>query len=65
LPRKIRFGPMSCVEMIKRLLGVGGVWIVTPHQLYRTLVKRSESTEKSGQVHFSEKCSMIQTCFYV
>ena len=57
LPRKIRLGPMSCVEMIKRLLGIGGVWIVTPHQLYRTLVKRSESTEKSGQVHFSEKCS--------
>ncbi|NIZ01230.1 hypothetical protein [Thalassospira lucentensis] len=53
----IRLGPMSCVELIKRLLGVSGVWIITPWQLYRALVKRGEKTLTSGDVHFSEKCS--------
>lgn len=53
----IRLGPMSCVELIKRLLGVSGFWIVTPWQLYRTLVKRSDSTLTSGNVYFSQNCS--------
>ena len=31
------FGFMSCVEVIKRFLGLTEYFIFTPHQLYRTL----------------------------
>ena len=39
--RKITFGllPYSCVEVIKRVLGVRAWWIVTPYQLYKHLKK--------------------------
>ena len=59
--RKARFGPMSCVEPVKRLLGISGFWIITPWQLYRHLC-RAGSTDQFGaaegrHVYFSEKCS--------
>jgi hypothetical protein len=39
-PRKIAsILPISCVEIIKRFIGLHRWWIVTPHQLYRALVK--------------------------
>lgn len=55
--QKIRIGPMSCVELVKRLLGLSGFWIVTPWQLYRHLQKQSDATAEIRNVHFSEKCS--------
>jgi len=57
ITRKVRFGPMSCVELIKRLLGISAFWIITPWQLYRHLQQRSEKPDKIGNVFFSEKCS--------
>ena len=29
------FGPLTCVEMVKAVLGIRSPWILTPHQLYR------------------------------
>ena len=55
--RKVRFGPMSCVELVKRLLGISAFWIVTPWQLYRYLLQQGEQAAGTGQVYFSEKCS--------
>lgn len=55
--RKIRFGPMSCVELVKRVLGISGFWIITPWQLYRHLRKTTENVRQIGDVFFSEKCS--------
>jgi hypothetical protein len=31
--------PMSCVETIKRLIGLHHRWVITPYQLYRALQK--------------------------
>lgn len=31
--------PMSCVETIKRLIGLHNRWVITPYHLYRTLMK--------------------------
>ncbi|WP_296992907.1 hypothetical protein [Thalassospira sp. UBA1131] len=57
ITRKVRFGPMSCVELIKRLLGISAFWIITPWQLYRHLLQASENPDQIGNVFFSEKCS--------
>ncbi len=41
-PRKIASVlPISCVEMIKRIIGLHQWWVVTPHQLYRSILKLS------------------------
>lgn len=32
--------PVSCVDTIKRIIGLHAWWVITPHQLYRTLLKR-------------------------
>lgn len=31
------FGPLTCVEMVKAVLGIRSPWILTPHQLYRRI----------------------------
>lgn len=31
--------PFNCVETVKRIIGVRKWWVVTPHQLYRYLIK--------------------------
>ncbi|MBC05951.1 hypothetical protein [Thalassospira sp.] len=56
ISRKVQFGPMSCVELVKRLLGISAIWIITPWQLYRHLQKGLER-DQIGDVFFSEKCS--------
>ncbi|MDJ0952015.1 MAG: hypothetical protein QNJ94_24145 [Alphaproteobacteria bacterium] len=35
--RPAPWAPFTCVEAVKRLLGLRGVWIWTPWQLYRAL----------------------------
>jgi len=55
--QKIRIGPMSCVELVKRLLGLSGFWIITPWQLYRHLQKQGAFGAQTENVSFSEKCS--------
>ena len=35
--RPAPFGPFSCVEAIKRTLGIHDRWLITPFQLYRHL----------------------------
>lgn len=42
-PKAMMRGPMSCVEFVKALLGIGRPWIVTPRQLYRHLRKQGAS----------------------
>jgi hypothetical protein len=42
-PKAMMRGPMSCVEFVKALLGIGRPWIVTPHQLYRHLRRAGAS----------------------
>lgn len=32
--------PFTCVEAVKRALGLHAPWVFTPHQLYRHLVRR-------------------------
>lgn len=34
VPRRVRLGAFTCVEFAKRLLGISGFWIMTPHQLF-------------------------------
>ena len=41
--------PFSCVEVVKRVLGIHAKWIVTPWQLYRFLEK--EQTARIFQTH--------------
>jgi hypothetical protein len=42
------FGPLTCVEIVKSFLGIGGFWIWTPWQLAQYLRKRKhELTETS------------------
>jgi hypothetical protein len=39
-PRKIAsILPISCVETLKRVIGLHQWWVLTPHQLYRALLK--------------------------
>jgi hypothetical protein len=52
--RKTRIGPMSCVELVKRVLGIPAFWIVTPWQLYRHLQKSAEHQAIRGNAIFSE-----------
>ncbi|MFN4090823.1 MAG: hypothetical protein ACK4QW_17510 [Alphaproteobacteria bacterium] len=33
--------PMSCVEVVKRVLGIHARHVVTPHQLYRLLLRET------------------------
>ena len=57
IAHKVRFGPMSCVELVKRLLGISAIWIITPWQLYRHLQQRAENPGQISDVFFFEKCS--------
>ena len=34
-----RLSPMTCVEVVKHLLGIDNIFILTPYQLYRYIVK--------------------------
>ena len=38
--RPAPFGPFSCVEAIKRTLGIHDRWLITPFQLYRHLCRQ-------------------------
>lgn len=39
-PKKIMSPfPVSCVETLKRLIGLHAWWVMTPHQLYKKLLK--------------------------
>jgi len=31
--------PVSCVDAIKRVIGLHKYWVITPHQLYKTIIK--------------------------
>jgi hypothetical protein len=31
--------PVSCVEGIKRIIGLHKFWVITPHQLYKKIIK--------------------------
>ncbi|MCC9623944.1 hypothetical protein LPB41_19875 [Thalassospira sp. MA62] len=53
---RIRFGVMSCVELVKRVLDVRDVSVLTPWQLYRHLQGHNNAAE-TDRAFFSEKCS--------
>ena len=60
VPKRVRFGAFTCVEFVKRLLGISGFWIITPHQLFQALRNPEEIGYRrryQGDVFFSEKCS--------
>lgn len=38
-PRMAPIGPYSCVEAVKRILGLHARWILTPRQLYNYLTR--------------------------
>jgi len=38
LRRPAPFGPFTCVEAVKRVLGLHAPWVLTPRQLHRRLV---------------------------
>ena len=42
---------MSCVETIKRLLGIHNRWVITPWQLYRHLRKNDVYKKQKGDSH--------------
>lgn len=37
IARRSRIGLFTCVELVKRMLGIRGFWVVTPWRLYRHL----------------------------
>lgn len=39
-PRSLAWRPYTCVEAVKRVLGLNAPWVVTPWQLYRCLMAR-------------------------
>ena len=39
LPRPMPIAPVTCVEVVKRTIGLRDRWIVTPFQLYRALCR--------------------------
>ena len=39
-PRRMLIGAYTCVEAVKRALGIASPWIVTPRQLHRWLCSR-------------------------
>ncbi len=43
LPRAHFFRPFTCVEAVKRILGVEAMWVITPWQLYRYLSSVSKN----------------------
>lgn len=44
IAKQAPFSMFSCVEAVKRVLGIQNRWIVTPWQLYRHLLKTSQKT---------------------
>ncbi|WP_339779922.1 hypothetical protein [uncultured Thalassospira sp.] len=46
--KKVRLGMFSCVEVVKRLLGISAWYVMTPAGLYRYLVNRSKICQKSS-----------------
>lgn len=41
--REAPWSPMTCVEVVKRLLGLHARWTLTPHALYRRLAAPDEA----------------------
>ena len=44
------FRPFTCVEAVKRLLGIEAVWVLTPWQLYRYLIKQTHNNRKKNNI---------------
>ena len=42
--------PLTCVEVVKRLLGIHAIFVFTPWQLYRHLLSHSKDLEEEGEV---------------
>ena len=48
MPKKpLAIRPYSCVEGVKRALGVNAPWVFTPYQLYKLLMKRTNKQENN------------------
>lgn len=43
-PRARVPGPLTCVAVVKRLIGVSAPWVVTPFQLHRHLLSATEAS---------------------
>ncbi|OSQ39789.1 hypothetical protein TMES_07575 [Thalassospira mesophila] len=46
--KKVRLGMFSCVEVVKRLLGISAWYVMTPAGLHRYLVNKSKIYQKSS-----------------
>ncbi|NVK19309.1 MAG: hypothetical protein HWE30_11485 [Methylocystaceae bacterium] len=46
------WAPMTCVEVVKRLIGLRETFVLTPWQLYRTLNKNKSCINKKKNLDF-------------
>jgi hypothetical protein len=47
--REAPWAPLTCVEVVKRLLGVHARWVLTPHALYRHLTDPARPRPRPAQ----------------
>lgn len=48
--RRVRLRPMTCVEVVKRILNLDLPWVLTPYQLYRSLLRLPAPLARFEQV---------------
>ena len=56
--RTAPFGIFSCVETVKRVLGLRARWVFTPWQLYRFLERRYEDRVDGAPTKFSKAAAI-------
>jgi len=55
--REAPWAPMTCVEVVKRLLGIHARWVWTPWALYRLLVR--DTPECPGPIWFGHRARLL------
>lgn len=55
-PKMVFPSPYSCVENVKRILGMNKPWILTPWQLYKNLTSEKEKTYGKFKLASKKRC---------
>ena len=50
-PVPIRLRPLSCVEIVKRILNLDLPWVLTPHQLHQALLRLRPHSRAFNRYH--------------
>lgn len=51
--RPLPWRPHSCVEVVKRVLGLRASWVFTPHQLHSYLIKRKKYLDSLAPIGYT------------